>query len=562
MKVEKKGFWKMMAVFLSLALLLSMFVPVLVAEGTEDGSAGSAQVRNINLNYKNHIAGISKPTKPANWDAPWVGSKVRFGRYKGESVLFRVLDPDTTAYSSDGKTHTMFLDSDTCFEGITFCDLNNKTSPVYSTSNIKAWMNSDAAQSEVCNIVQNGIDDASQLSDKLPGFLHQFNNAEKSAIVKSYNTSSTELKYDSYTYSACNLDGTDRVFALDAKEATCGDYGYNYDNNSHNNSVAARKKKHLHKVDNDAYDKSNDYDGWWLRSVKQSDALGCITEYGSLYYSEVTAMSSSTPTASPALNLNLDSVLFATEQGFDRTGAFALATEPGAGTTEWNLTIKGDADFNASAVVGSNETTVQPAGDSGGGYLGNVKSDDTIKINVASSPKARGAATPAGSQVSAMVVDKNGTVLAYGKVGEANAQELNIKLPSGLEDIGDGCELYVFNEEFLDSAGKGSSVTSKVASFHMYPDPNAPAPTEPPTDSTEPATGSTEPATGSTEPAKPVTDSTKPSTVGLSSTLKSGGSRVPKTGDDFGFVCLATVFVLSGAGLLVVAYSRRRKREK
>ena len=50
--------------------------------------------------------GIKEPDEPTDIDATWSGSYVYFGKYKGESVRYRVLDPKTTEYGGE----TLFLD--------------------------------------------------------------------------------------------------------------------------------------------------------------------------------------------------------------------------------------------------------------------------------------------------------------------------------------------------------------------------------------------------------------------------------------------------------------------
>ena len=262
---------------------------------------------------------IVDPTAPANDTDAWKGSYVYYGNYNGSPVKYRVLDASTTDFSADGTTQTMLLDCDSILYYTPF-DGEEPYSNVWKDSPIYTSLNGD-------------------------GFLNKagvFTTAEKNAIAAS-NVNSHALTTDSATgvnvtswiqstfanYVA--LTG-EQIFLLDAEDVSNGAYGYSMtDRNCEN-----RKKT----GSSAAY--------WWLRSAYGNDDtyVGCVHDGGSISSDYVSRYDAG---VSPALNLNLSSVLFSSVIS-------GTAGETGA---EYKLTLlDGDMTIAASGDVTRNGKTV------------------------------------------------------------------------------------------------------------------------------------------------------------------------------------------------------------
>lgn len=401
--MNKKTMKKVLAGILAMSMVLGM-VGVGNLSGkvqtvkAETGETDGVQTRTVNLQTDGDIAGITDPTVPTDTTSAWSGSKVYFGKYAGNPVLFRVLDAKTTDYSADGTTRTMLLDSDTVLKTMAF--KSDKASNKWIDSDVKKWMNGD--------------------------FLSGFSEIEQATIATS--TKSSASQADGSGLSGVNWSSLNAevVFALDVKETMNISYGY-----SNVTDTASNKIKH---------NTSNTAAYWWLRSdATTAEFASYVSNAGKSNNADI---SLNWIGVAPALNLDLSKVLFASMSGTAKSASFA-PTETNNNTT-WNLTLAGGTGFTAT--LSDNTLTL----------------NDAVSVNVTS----LGATEDYYSQLSAMLVDENGTVLAYGKIGDAVTGNVSFELPSGIET--GKYTLKVFAEKVNSSASSNATdYASNMASFML-----------------------------------------------------------------------------------------------
>ena len=191
-KLLKRGLASLLAVVLAVGLLPMMpgnMATVKAADGDKTVSLGTDVIKN--------------PTAPTASTDTWKGSYVYFGTYGGNPVKYRVLDKNTTVF---GGT-TMLLDCDSIlWAGSNPSSAFDDNSNDWANSNIRTYLNET--------------------------FLtNNFSAVEQSAIASS--TKSTAYSgtdgadgdgWDG-TLSYASLSN-DKIFFLDAKEATNTSYGY------------------------------------------------------------------------------------------------------------------------------------------------------------------------------------------------------------------------------------------------------------------------------------------------------------------------------------------------
>ena len=362
----------------------------------EVGEAVGTQTKTVNLQIDGNISGITNPNAPVDTEA-WSGSKVYFGKYNNNPLLFRVLDANTTDYSKDGTTKTMLLDSENILVEMPFN--SDKTDNLWANSDVKVWMQGQ--------------------------FFNQFSIAEQGAIIASNKTGNAPLVNDT-------------VFALDTSELRNPSYGYS----STDGAVTNRIKRH-----NGASKQ------WWTRSSVVSNGTNYVSIVQGKQGETVDGKIGNAPVSygwalgvSPAMNLNLSSILFATESGQNK-GSFAT-TEDSVSNT-WNLTLAGGKGFTAT--------------------LNNSANAKNISVNITNlGTTLDGSELSEGyySQVSAMLVDKNGTVLAYGKISDVATGNVSFAVPEGIEK--GTYTLKVFAEKVNSSASNNATdYASNMASFEI-----------------------------------------------------------------------------------------------
>lgn len=328
---------------------------------------------------------IADPVAPSADTDEWKGSYVYFGNYDAdgdgtaESTKYRVLDANTTRFSKaddDGnKAETMLLD---CDKILYYQKIDNDGIANEGYTEANDWAGSDVKSS------LNGDD-----------FLNKdgvFTTAEKSAIAQS-TIAAHALTTDSTADGAVNVaDGIqyafanyvplagEKIFLLDVEDVFNNAYGY-----STTSSKCGNRKK-------------SDYGGlthWWLRSgEKLGDCqyAGCVfCEDGVVGSANVDYVYIGSPNVSPALNLNLSSVIFTS----------VISGTSGETGTEYKLTLK---DSDMSIATGDSVT----------------RSGNTVTVPYTISGNNKSNAT----QVSVLILDKeyevgntNGaSILAYEKL--------------------------------------------------------------------------------------------------------------------------------------------------
>lgn len=357
---------------------------------------------------------IANPTIPTSTMDAWKGSYVYFGTngYNDDntlkSVKYRVLDNNTTVF---GGT-TMLLDCDSVLETYKF---DNDGSPNDGYSKANDWAGSD-------------------IKSHLNGFWGQslFYTAEYRAIAESAKNGAdgtdgggwNELEFTS-------LSG-DKIFLLDAKEATNTSYGYF---NTYS-KAESRKKKGCNSF-------------WWMRSARANNndtQAGCVGNDGSIGDRSVNE-SKDQVGISPAFNINLSSILFSSVIS-------GTAGETGA---EYKLTLIDD-----STTMAAN---------------GNItRKGDTITVPYTITKGDGGAVT----KVSVLILDKqytpgntnNANILAYDTLdtNDVNFQTTSIgtfKLPAELSEKECGKDYYAYIIAECDKSDKLTNYASVPVSISV-----------------------------------------------------------------------------------------------
>ena len=303
-KLLKSGLASLLAAVLTIGML-PMMPENTTTVYAEEAKTASKTIAGLGTDVIKDPVNISTSTT-----AGWQGSYVYFGTYNGKSVKYRVLDKNTTAF---GGT-TMLLDCDTVL-----------------------WQGSDPSSAIDTNGYKDWVDTQirSYLNDTF--LTKNFTNAEQNAIVESYKKAAVSgdgnLTGNLLVYAS--LTG-EKIFFLDAVEVTNPSYGYSYTKDC----VAAASRI---KTGGNAH--------WWLRS-KRTDIgnvhAGVIDSNGSVVSATLDCLHG----ASPALNVNLSSVLFTS----------AISGSAGAVGTSYKLTILDSALTIAGngAVTRSGDTVTVP----------------------------------------------------------------------------------------------------------------------------------------------------------------------------------------------------------
>lgn len=357
---------------------------------------------------------IANPTVPTSKTDAWTGSYVYFGTngYNDDntlkSVKYRVLDNNTTVF---GGT-TMLLDCDSVLETYKF---DNDGSPNDGYSKANDWAGSD-------------------IKSHLNGFWGQslFYTAEYSAIAES-----TKNEADGTDGSGWNeleftsLSG-DKMFLLDAKEATNTSYGYF---NTYSKAESRRKKG------------CNSF--WWMRSARANNndiQAGCVGNDGSIGDRSVNE-SKDQVGISPAFNINLSSVLFSS----------VISGTAGETGTEYKLTLIDDSTNMAAN--------------------GNIiRKGDTITVPYTITEGKGGAVTKA----SVLILDKqytpgntnNANILAYDALdtNDVNFETTStgtFKLPAELSEKECGKDYYAYIIAECDKSDKLTNYASAPVSISV-----------------------------------------------------------------------------------------------
>ena len=398
------------AFLLCLALLVGLLPTSALAAGTDTGKA-------IQLG----TSGIGDPTSTKNSKGTYYtpSDYVYFGVNGSTPIKWRVLDADKT---NDGTTSGMFLlseyllDSDVVFESAWNSDDND------GQTNPNEWQHSDA---------QNWCSTFAIKTDV-------FSTAEQEAFLGVAKTDSAESSLYSMRWGASSLTENDKVFFLSVRELA--DYVGSYDGAPGLNAT----------------DTAQSADAWWLRSPSAdgTDNVGavCYDGYVRLYivYNEWAAR--------PAINLNLNSVLFtsaaeggkssAAESGDTQGGEAADAIfEIGdyAGN-EWKLTL---LDSNRNFSVTEETASGKPG--------------DTITLNYTGAT-VYNAATAPNEYISVIIADDSGAQY-YGRITQPTSADgqVEITIPTSLAD--GTYTLNVFSEQYNGGENDDTKLTDYASTF-------------------------------------------------------------------------------------------------
>ena len=390
------SFKKGMAMALSAALMLGL-VPVMPGSALKVQAAGDNSGADTTMSEVALGTGIiANPTAPTDADSEWKGSYVYFGTYDGNPVKYRVLDSETSVF---GGT-TMLLDCDSVlWAGSDPSSAFDADSNVWADSDIRTYLNGTFLANNFSTLEQNAIASST-----------------KSAADSNDGDGRNGLSYASLS--------NDKIFFLDAKEATNTSYGYSNTYLSATNRV-----------------KTGGNDFWWLRSACTDDSFfaGYVNSGGYIYDSYVIGSSVG---VSPALNVNLSSVLFTSASGTSKSSALAASSSPIGTTTgtEWKLTL---ADTGKTIKVTDNEVVSKAV-------------NGTITVPYTYTDTATADAEKV-NQISVMITDKSYTesdaaILYYGALQgvdiSATTGTGTFVMPSGLDGkvLGTDYHLYILAE--------------------------------------------------------------------------------------------------------------------
>lgn len=353
---------------------------------------------------------IANPAAPTSRKDAWKGGYVYFGTYNGSPVKYRVLDSDTTTFSYDDTTKTMLLDCDSLLFKSKFDDSSN----IWSTSYLKRYLNSEKGE---------GYDYSSE------GFLTTaFTSSEQSAIASS--SKNTPHSSDGEPYGDIewtSLKG-DKIFLLDLMEVCNMSYGYSMEPYDAMNRIKT-------------CDDANDNTIWWLRSTSKmmSSYVGMVrfSDEGG-WFDRGTAASYSDSYVSPALNINLSSILFSSASGMSKSSAVSHESASIGTTTDtdWKLTLKDD---RKTISVTDNSVVTRSA-------------DGVITVPYTYTDTATTDAEKA-NQISVMITDKAYTesdaqILYYGALQtdsiNSESGKGTFELPNGLDGKTLGSDYHVY----------------------------------------------------------------------------------------------------------------------
>lgn len=200
----------------------------------------------------------------------------------------------------------------------------------------------------------------------------------------------------------------DKIFALDAAELTNKTYGYD-------TRSGGREKPEV------------DFRGYWTRtySLMNSDYKGGIAVGIGVGYIPLNSMVGPeyNPEISPALNVSREKVALTLPATESKDISAELSKENREEISEWKLVLRDSAHekFRAQFKSGSNGTLTVDYKD---------------------------ATTGSDEFLAAVVLNKEGHITYYGKIGKAEnpAGEVKVKVPSDYNEA-NGDKLYIFNEK-------------------------------------------------------------------------------------------------------------------
>lgn len=455
-KAKTKG---KVAIVLSLALVGSMLLPIRI--GTKTAQAAEVPtVREVNLNNNGTIPGITNPKQPNAPTDAWSGSYVYLGKYWQDSdtnvdgkvdtsdeksaIKWRVLSTENDS-NGDNNGDSLLLMSDKVLDRVLFSE-DGETS--WEGSNIREWLNSREYQ------------DNPRYSYTPGGFLNTaFSPTEQAAIKSTTKPEGSSLDYSEedmfVSFLSPELTG-DKIFLPSAEELDAATYGfYHYGCWSQTGTMSPA-------IVYTSYAKALGVAGttggsanYWLRTNcivgNTSDNVEYVGYYwGGNYLFNGTTSDENDVGVAPALNLDASSILFTSKSNVDKAKTFQR-TGSGSNVDAWKLTLQDGEEFSANRIEGE---------------TGSVSPGGTIHVKVTNVPTLT--TGNAYTQISVMLVDDTGTVMAYGKVADydretgitiegspVTADVIPVEIPA---DISEGeYTLKIFAED-VNSKGTDNAV--------------------------------------------------------------------------------------------------------
>ncbi|MBQ1193654.1 MAG: sortase B protein-sorting domain-containing protein [Lachnospiraceae bacterium] len=304
---KREIFKRGMAYLLTAAMVMGLMVCTpsdMMSVKAADGTTTSTTTGKTIAGFGTDV--IADPTAPTSASDAWTGSYVYFGTYNGSPVKYRVLDSETSVF---GGT-TMLLDCD----NILWARTNNDGQSSAFDADSNVWADSDIRSYLNATFLTNN-----------------FSTAEQNAIASSTKNVTDNSDGGGWSYLNYAELNNDKIFFLDAKEATNESYGY-----SNTDSVATNRVK------------TGGNATWWLRSAFTINAqiAGVVNSVG---YILNIIVSYDDVGVSPALNVNLSSVLFSS----------VISGTAGQTGAEYKLTlIDSDMTIAGNGTVTRNGDTV------------------------------------------------------------------------------------------------------------------------------------------------------------------------------------------------------------
>lgn len=319
----------------------------------------------------------------------WQGDYAYFGSYDGAPLKYRVLDSESKDYGGN----SILLDCNSALTNMPF-NSDGKTKE-WEKSDVRKWLNGAF-------------------------YSGAFEEGEKNAIISSVKKSPSATDGEGFKVAGGISSGKwtplngDKVFALDAKELTNESYGY--------------------KIQSKAWLKDNiGMSGFWTRTYCTYDGESNKYIYGiavgqGVYYTFINMSKANdefdrNPMVSPALNVNREKVALTLPATEAKDISAELSKENREEISEWKLVLRDSAHekFRAQFKSGSNGTLTVDYKD---------------------------AATGSDEFLAAVVLNKEGHITYYGKIGKAEnpAGEVKVKVPSDYNEA-TGDKLYIFNEK-------------------------------------------------------------------------------------------------------------------
>ena len=372
---------------------LSVFLAMLMVFGTfAVGGAGLALTASaddtnkaIRLVTNGALDGIEGAQQNNVWFGNYKQSGDGAGGFNVDPIKWRVLS------NADGK---LFLLADKNLDVVQYNGEN--TSITWEACTLRKWLNGY---------------DGHPYDDTFIG--NAFSDKEAAAIAE---TAVVNDNNPDYGTSGGN-DTTDKVFLLSIAEAMNMDYGFT-DNDAlkATNTAFVAAGGHTGKDMN----ATGEVDFWWLRSPGYVQQFAARVNRGASVRLLGDFASNSNNAVRPALNLDLNSVLF-TSAAVGGEAGNGLAAVKGYDGADWKMTVLDDSRADFAAACTKDENGVR-----------------TIRYS--------GAATGENEKISAMIVSPDGVVTYYGVLCDAEAGENTLTVDvSGKLNEGDA--LYIFNEQ-------------------------------------------------------------------------------------------------------------------